>query len=41
MEDLNFLYSPSRWSSRLPADVIVDNHAKVLRESKSVVLFSI
>ena len=28
-EELNYQYSPSRWSPRLPADVIVEAHCAV------------
>ena len=35
-EELDYQYSPSRWSTRLPADVVVDAHiAAVLAASKS------
>ena len=33
MVDLNELYSPSKWSKRLSADVIVDRHGKIMAES--------
>jgi hypothetical protein len=33
MIDLNKLYSPSQWSKRLSANVIVDIHGAVMKES--------
>ena len=32
---LDVLYAPSRWSTRLSADVIVDKHIEVLHEGES------
>ena len=31
-EELDHLFSPSKWSKRLPADVIVIQHEKIVRE---------
>ena len=36
MVDLNELYSPSRWSTRLGADLIVDNHGRIMKESSFI-----
>ena len=35
MVDLNELYSPSKWSTRLSADIIVNAHGKIMKESNS------
>ena len=32
---LDVLYAPSRWSTRLSSDVIVDKHIEVLHEGES------
>ena len=35
-EELGHLYSPSRWSKRLPADVVVVQHDKIMTEGKQL-----
>lgn len=39
-EELDKLYSPSQWSKRLPADVIVDAHIKVFAEGINVLVYA-
>ncbi|KAF4519238.1 hypothetical protein B566_EDAN009799 [Ephemera danica] len=41
MEELEHLYSPSQWSKRFPADVIIDKHVEFVTEESERVRSSV